>query len=159
MSLLILLRRTNWIILFFSLEFNIIIFLWILKKRILQTKIRLILKYFLFQRFNTLILIICIILIPYIEFYSLIFLLLLLKIGLPPFHVWLIILIKYSSLNRLIYLIVLQKIPFFILIFYYTIDININLLIDIGANTGQYAIKMRNLGYDKKIISFKLKDI
>lgn len=31
----------------------------------------------------------------------------------------------------------------------------INLLFDIGANTGQFALKMRNLGYDKKIVSFE----
>ena len=32
---------------------------------------------------------------------------------------------------------------------------NINLLFDIGANTGQYARKMRNLGFKGKIISFE----
>lgn len=31
----------------------------------------------------------------------------------------------------------------------------IDLLFDIGANVGQYAKKMRNLGYNKKIISFE----
>lgn len=31
----------------------------------------------------------------------------------------------------------------------------INILLDIGANTGQYATKMRNLGYLGKIISFE----
>ncbi|GAB1452499.1 FkbM family methyltransferase [Draconibacterium sp.] len=35
----------------------------------------------------------------------------------------------------------------------------IDVLLDIGANTGQFAKKMRNLGYTKKIISFEpLKD-
>jgi FkbM family methyltransferase len=32
---------------------------------------------------------------------------------------------------------------------------NIDSIFDIGANTGQYAIGMRNLGYSKKIISFE----
>lgn len=37
---------------------------------------------------------------------------------------------------------------------------NINLLLDIGANAGQYSKKMRNFGYTKKIISFEpLKDV
>jgi FkbM family methyltransferase len=31
----------------------------------------------------------------------------------------------------------------------------INILFDIGANTGQYAKKMRNLGYNEKIVSFE----
>lgn len=31
----------------------------------------------------------------------------------------------------------------------------INVLFDIGANNGQYAVKMRKMGYDKKIISFE----
>jgi len=31
----------------------------------------------------------------------------------------------------------------------------IDTLLDIGANTGQYALKMRNLGYTKRIISFE----
>jgi len=34
-------------------------------------------------------------------------------------------------------------------------DCKINTILDIGANIGQYAIKMRNLGYTKKIISFE----
>ena len=33
--------------------------------------------------------------------------------------------------------------------------LNINILFDIGANTGQYAKNMRELGYSKKIISFE----
>jgi FkbM family methyltransferase len=33
--------------------------------------------------------------------------------------------------------------------------LKIDLLFDIGANVGQYAKKMRNLGYNKKIISFE----
>jgi len=32
---------------------------------------------------------------------------------------------------------------------------NINVIFDIGANTGQYALKMRNLGYEDIIISFE----
>ena len=34
-------------------------------------------------------------------------------------------------------------------------DCKINTLLDIGANIGQYAIKMRNLGYTNKVISFE----
>lgn len=34
-------------------------------------------------------------------------------------------------------------------------DRKINTLLDIGANIGQYALKMRNLGYTNKIISFE----
>lgn len=34
-------------------------------------------------------------------------------------------------------------------------DYNINLLFDIGANAGQYAVQMREFGYRKKIISFE----
>ena len=37
---------------------------------------------------------------------------------------------------------------------------NIDILFDIGANTGQYSKKMRNLGFNKKIVSFEpLKDV
>jgi hypothetical protein len=32
---------------------------------------------------------------------------------------------------------------------------NIDILFDIGANAGQYAINMREIGYSKKIISFE----
>ena len=34
-------------------------------------------------------------------------------------------------------------------------SLGINVLFDIGANTGQYALKMRELGYKNKIISFE----
>lgn len=34
-------------------------------------------------------------------------------------------------------------------------DCKINILLDVGANIGQYALKMRNLGYTNKIISFE----
>lgn len=37
---------------------------------------------------------------------------------------------------------------------------NIDILFDIGANTGQYSKKMRNLGFNKKIVSFEpLKEV
>jgi len=35
------------------------------------------------------------------------------------------------------------------------VDLNIDCILDIGANIGQFAVSLRQSGYDKKIISFE----
>ena len=42
-----------------------------------------------------------------------------------------------------------------ILLNHYLNHNNISIVLDVGANTGQYALSLRRFGYNKKIISFE----
>ena len=120
--------RNNWIILFISLELNLIIFLWIIKKNILNYKLNFFIKYMLYQRINSLLLIIRILYSSYMRSFF-IFLILLRKIGLPPFFFWLKRLIKYIRIKNLLYTLIFQKLPFFFIIYMYILNYNNNIII------------------------------
>lgn len=81
-------------------------------------KLTFFIKYFLFQRFNRLILISFWVIISFIWRnlrLIIIFFFIFIKIGIPPFHIWLKDLIKFISFFILINILIIQKFPIFFL--------------------------------------------
>ena len=112
----LLISSNRWLLVWFSFEFNILIFIPFLKNKFYLFRTESILKYFVLQRICS-ILIILIWLI--FKKSNLLGLLIFIKIGLPPFHYWVIDFLKINHWLSYFLLITIQKIGLIIILFYF----------------------------------------
>ena len=109
----------NWIIIWIRFELNTLFFLPFLKNSYYLFFSERIIKYFIIQRICSIGLIL-----SWLIFLknSLIIIFILLKIGLPPFHWWVIDFLKINNWLNFYYLITIQKIRLFIISFYFIFE-------------------------------------
>lgn len=113
-SILLLIRRTSWIMIWFSLELNTLSFLLLLT--IFREYVNQGVKYFLIQTITTLLLVNRILL----SITRILPIIIIMKIGLLPFHMWILDLLKEIDLIIIFTLFTFQKLPlFYILMFSY----------------------------------------
>lgn len=113
-SILLLIRRTSWVIIWFSLELNTLSFLLLLIT--FSEYVNQAIKYYLIQTITTLLLVSRILL----SITRMLPIIIIVKIGLLPFHTWVLDLLKEIDLTIIFILLTLQKLPlFYILIFSY----------------------------------------
>lgn len=105
----------NFLILWISLEINIIRFFIILNKNSINLSNNFIVKYFRIQRILSLFLLITIL----NKFYLIFFLIILIKIGFPPFHFWIIDLVLNIKEIQFLYLSFFQKYPLILILFFW----------------------------------------
>jgi NADH:ubiquinone oxidoreductase subunit 2 (subunit N) len=115
--ILIIISSRNWLILWVRFELNTLLFLPFLKNYYYLYFTEAIIKYFLIQRICSILLIIR----WFVFSRRIIFMILLaVKIGLPPFHWWVIDFLKINNWMVFFYLITIQKIGLFVLFSYFT---------------------------------------
>jgi NADH:ubiquinone oxidoreductase subunit 2 (subunit N) len=116
MRVLIIIRSRNWLILWISFELNTLIFLPLLKTKYYLFITEAIMKYFLLQSVCSITLILGWIIFKNRFFFIVI---LIVKIGLPPFHWWVIDFLKLNNWTSFFLLITIQKLGLLILISYF----------------------------------------
>ena len=119
-SLFIVASRNTWFIIWFGLELNLICFVPIITSNTNKYITERAIKYFLIQRFRSIILFVFIVInhIIFIKYNNIILILLIFKLGAAPFHGWFILIIERIKWNQIFLLITLQKFNILILISY-----------------------------------------
>lgn len=115
-TLLIFLRSVNWIQAWISIELNIFFFLILFNYKNFFSKIERIVKYFIVQTFRSLGILF---LINTTSNYFLIFVLILIKLGFPPFHFWIVNFLKKLEYFQYWIFLTFQKIQIIFFIFSY----------------------------------------
>ena len=112
MSLLVIVVSQRWLELYFRFVFNLINLLFLCFDKYKKFSSEIWIKYFFIQRISALV----IILLLFFSFPTVLFVFIIIKLILPPFHLWFLNRLKFISINNLFIVLILQKLPFFLLL-------------------------------------------